>query len=222
MSAGYQVAFQTITVGDHPFEIRSLKDRQQYADTGQLAHKAGVSPASWPLFGVMWPSGIMLADVVDRYPLRGLRVLEVGCGLGLASLVAHRHGADITASDYHPLAGEFMAENAVMNQLAPLPFLRLDWKQIDPAAGKFDLIIGSDILYEPDHPRLLCRFIERHAQETCTIIVVDPGRRQRMEFSRRMVGNGFSLIPHLVNAVLAAQLGFTGRVLVYRRCPDKM
>jgi predicted nicotinamide N-methyase len=217
MPVAYQVKFETITIGDHAFEIRSLKDRQQYADPHKAAQKAGVSSASWPLFGVLWPSGIMLADMMDSYPVKGLRVLEVGCGLGLASLVAHRRGADITASDYHPLAEKFMEQNIKLNKLKPLDFKCIHWKTIDKELGQFDLIIGSDILYEPDHPALLSRFIERHATENCTIIVVDPGRRQRTEFSKRMIDNGYSLIPHTINHQLAALLEFTGRVLVYRR-----
>jgi len=213
----YQVKVETVTIGDHAFEMRSLKDRQQYDDPDKIAHKAGVSAASWPLFGVVWPSGIMLADVMDSYPLAGLRVLEVGCGLGLASLVAHRHGADITASDYHPLAAQFIAHNSKLNQLASLDFKCINWKTIDRELGLFDLIIGSDVLYEPNHPALLSHFIERHAANDSTVIIVDPGRRQRMEFSKRMIENGFALIPHLVNAVLAATLEFKGKVLVYRR-----
>lgn len=217
MPAGYQVKFENITIGTQVFEIRSLKDRQQYFDPDKTAHKAGISSASWPLFGVLWQSGIMLADVIDSYPLAGLRMLEVGCGLGLASLVAHRHGADITASDKHPLAKEFLKKNVSINEMAPLKFEQIDWAEIDPGLGKFDLIIGSDVLYEPDHPRLLSRFIERHAADGCVIIVVDPGRRQRMEFSKRMVENGYALVSRPLNVALAERLDFKGKVLVYRR-----
>ncbi len=213
----YQIKFETITIGTQAFEIRSLKDRQQYADPHQRAHKAGISAASWSLFGVLWPSGIMLADIMDTYPLAGLRVLEVGCGLGLASLVAHHHGANITASDYHPLAEQFMAQNIKLNKFDPLKFKCINWKTIDKELGKFDLIIGSDVLYEPDHPVMLARFIERHVAENGTVIIVDPGRRQRIEFSKRMIDNGYSLIPHIPNPQLAAEQEFKGKVLVYQR-----
>jgi len=217
MAVGYQVKFETITIGKHPFEIRSLKDRQQYDDPVGESKKAGVSPASWPLFGVVWPSGVMLADVMDTYPTNGLRILEVGCGLGLASMVVHNHGADITASDYHPMAEQFMDKNIALNKFAPMKFAIIDWCKIDKNLGKFDLIIGSDVLYEPNHPATLAKFVERHAGENCKVIIVDPGRRQRTEFTKRMIDNGYSLVPHIVNAVLAASLEFTGKVLVYTR-----
>ena len=94
-------------MGLHDYAIRSLKDRQEYEDINGLAELAGISSATWALFGVVWPSSLMLADIIDVQSLVGLRVLEMGCGLGLASLVAARRGANITASDYHPLAHSF-------------------------------------------------------------------------------------------------------------------
>jgi predicted nicotinamide N-methyase len=117
----------------------------------------------------------MLADTMDAYPTDGLRILEVGCGLGLASLVVHNHGADITASDYHPLAETFMLKNIGLNNFAPIKFEVTNWAKIDNSLGKFDLIIGSDVLYEPNHPMLLANFIERQASGNCKVIIVDSG-----------------------------------------------
>ena len=36
------------------------------------------------------------------------RILEVGCGIGLSSLILNRLNADITATDYHPEAEKFL------------------------------------------------------------------------------------------------------------------
>ena len=98
----YQVKNNTIVVGESEYHICSLKDRQEFDDVDGLAELAGISSATWALFGVVWPSSMMLADIIDTQAMQGLKVLEMGCGLGLASLVAAKHGADITASDYHP------------------------------------------------------------------------------------------------------------------------
>ena len=49
------------------------------------------------------------------FAFAGMKILEVGCGIGLCSLVLQRRGADITASDYHPLAEEFLRFNAALN-----------------------------------------------------------------------------------------------------------
>ena len=80
--------------------IRCLADRQQFHDPQGHAQRIGISSASWPLFGMCWPSGMALAARLAQRDVRaGERILEIGCGLALPSLVAHRRGADITASD---------------------------------------------------------------------------------------------------------------------------
>jgi len=82
---GYAVKFQQVAVCDGaPLQIRSLFDRQQYADPLGEAAAAGISPACWPLFGQVWPSAQKLADLMQVRELAGLRILEIGCGLGLA------------------------------------------------------------------------------------------------------------------------------------------
>lgn len=217
MSLGYEVSVQTITIGNHPFVIRGLTDRQQSGEPDERCKAAGICDASWPIFGMVWPSGMILADVMDNYPFHKLRVLEVGCGLGLASMVSHRQGADITASDYHPVAETFMDENLLLNHMKPLQFALVDWKKFHTTLGKFDLIIGSDVLYEPNHPKLLAGFIDRHAADNSRVIIVDPGRRQRLDFSKRMLANGYSQVPHPLNAALADRIEFKGKVMEFTR-----
>jgi len=103
-----RVRYQTLEIGDVDLHVRSLRDRQQFADAGGAAGRAGISSASWPLFGVVWESGKVLAQLMLGHEIAGLRVLEVGCGIGLASLVLRRRGADITATDQHPEARAFL------------------------------------------------------------------------------------------------------------------
>ena len=109
---GYEVKFQRIGVeGGADLQIRSLLDKQQFDDPLGLALDAGISSATWPLFGLVWPSAQKLADLMQTWELTGKRVLEVGCGLGLASLVVHRREGNITASDCHPLTETFLKAN---------------------------------------------------------------------------------------------------------------
>ena len=60
-------------------------------------------------------------------------MLEIGCGLALASLACHRLGMDITASDRHPLVEGFLHANLALNRLAPLRYRHGDWA-MEPAA----------------------------------------------------------------------------------------
>lgn len=217
-SPGYQVKFQRVGVaGGEDLEIRSLLDRQQYADLDGEARAAGISPASWPLFGQLWPSAEKLADMMQAWEVGTRRVLEIGCGLGLASLVVHRRGGDITASDCHPLAKAFLQANLQLNHLPEIKYLTGNWARSDSALGEFDLIIGSDVLYEPGLPQLLAAFIEQHAAWCSEVLIVDPNRGNRIAFNRCMARLGFGLSEAQIDAPLHDGSPYRGRLLHYRR-----
>jgi len=101
---GYTTRRLTVRLGGHDYRIRALSDRQQFADPTGAAERAGISSALWCLFGQVWPAGRVLAEAMCSFDIAGKRILELGCGLGLSSLVLQRRHADVTASDHHPLA----------------------------------------------------------------------------------------------------------------------
>ena len=189
---GYQTETISMRIGGHDYRIRTLSDRQQYHDPDGSAERAGISSATWPLFGVIWPAGVALAEEMSRVPIAGKRILEVGCGIGLSSLVLQARGADITATDHHPLAGEFLQQNAQLNGLPSVRFQNAQWLGPNPQLGQFDLIIGSDVLYERDHPALLAGFLATHAKAAACIMVADPGREHRGRFSALMLAQGYT------------------------------
>lgn len=213
----FHVKFETLCLGGLDYRIRSLLDRQQFFDPDGAAERAGISSASWPLFGLVWPSARILAGLAQALPIAGRRVLEIGCGLGLASLVMRRRGADITASDLHPLAAAFMAENLRLNHLQAIDFRTGSWAAGDATLGRFDLIVGSDVLYERDLPGLLAGFIDRHSGPAVEVIIVDPDRGNRPAFNREMARLGYR--HEAVPAVGRQECGepYKGRVLSYRR-----
>ena len=122
---------------------------------------------------------------MSRFAVAGKSILEVGCGLGLSSLVLQQRGADVTASDHHPLAQEFLRVNAALNDLPPIDFHEASWTGSNPDLGRFDLIIASDVLYERGHPVALAAFLARHAAPTAQVIVADPGRCNLRPLRRR-------------------------------------
>ena len=188
---GYDVVTTGYHIGSTAYLIRTLLNRQQFSDPDGLAERAGISSATWPLFGVVWPVGLALAEAMSRFPIQGKRILEVGCGIGLPSLVLQQRGADITASDYHPLAEEFLRHNTDLNGLPPIHFVHAPWLTDPPGLGRFDVIIGSDLLYEREHPALLATFLASHANPTCQILVADPGRHYCGQFTTKMIAQGY-------------------------------
>jgi predicted nicotinamide N-methyase len=228
---GYQTKREQISIaGVDDLLVCSLLDRQQFADPLGAAHRLGISSATWPLFGLLWPSGAQLAACLAARPVRaGERILEIGCGLGLASLVGHRRGADVTASDNHPLAGPFMAENIRLNALAPIRYRHGHWSAsaaqrqdandggLHELRGRFDLIIGSDLLYERDDGGRLAAFIGRHAAPDALVWIVDPDRGNRAAFNRHMAAQGFAMHEERLDRPAAAgRQAYKGRLLSYR------
>ena len=96
-----------------------------------------------PYWAELWPASLALA--VSLPDVAGLRVCELGCGLGLPSLVAARRGADVTATDWAPEAIDLLRVNAGRNGLVLRGEVR-DWRE--PWAERFDLVLAADVLYE--------------------------------------------------------------------------
>jgi predicted nicotinamide N-methyase len=214
---GYQVKTETLLLGDTPWQIRSLMDTQQYADPQNTSGDMGIPPAGWSLFGQVWPSARVLALAMVSYPLHGQRVLEIGAGLALSSLVLHSRGADVTVSDWHPLAESFLLENLRLNGLGPMRYATGNWATANPWLGRFDLILGSDLLYERQHPAQLAGFIDRHAAAGCEVIVVDPDRSNRAAFGQEMAALGYGLTMRAADRQLEDGEAYKGRFLTFRR-----
>ena len=142
--------------------------------------------------GVVWSSGLVLAHYIKDYETGSKRILEVGCGMPLSSLLLNKQSADITATDYHPEVNNFLKRNALFNGDDAIAFEQVDWTNKDDDLGLFDLIIGSDLLYEDEHTELLVSFLADHANPTCEVIIVDPGRGRKNSLSAKMMALGFT------------------------------
>lgn len=186
----FELRRQTFLIDEVSYDIESLLDNNQY-DAGDDGAVPGIDSATWPVFGQVWPASVVMAMNICKLELAGKRVLEIGCGLGLCSIVLHRMGVDITASDYHPRVREFLDRNVLGNGFLPIKYQTGNWDGENPELGKFDLIIGSDILYEPDHARLVARFIDRHSSDDVQVLIADPGRSNRANFTHNMIGLGY-------------------------------
>lgn len=184
--------YQTVEFGKIDIHLRTLRDKQEFYDPEGIAEGLGISSSFWSLFGVVWPSSLVLAHFISDYQLENKRILEIGCGMALSSLLLNKLNADITATDYHPEVGRFLLANTLLNNDHPIAYEQTDWANHDDKLGLFDLIIGSDLLYEDEHTALLAHFIQRHAKPHCEVIIVDPGRGRKNKLTNLMSANSFS------------------------------
>lgn len=215
--SGYETREQDVSVGRLSFRLKTLKDRNQYFDPEKKAEKAGVSPSNWPLFGQLWPASRVLAQAVKNITIENKRILELGCGLALPSLVLKQRGANITASDRHPMSQQFLQRNLALNGSSNIPFEQISWEQPDPEIGQFNTIIASDVLYEQNHADLLAHAIEKLATPQAKMLLTCPGRGYRNRFARLMKAQGFSLKEKRLAFNEDEIAPFKGRLMIFTR-----
>ena len=191
--SGYRLRTQEVDIGEQHFSLRVLHDKQEYCDADGAAERAGISSAQWGLFGTLWPVARLLTNAMISFDVAGKRVLEIGCGLGLPSLMLQRRKADVTASDNHPLAEAFLQRNALRNGMQPLRYVDAPWDVVNSDLGRFDLIIGSDLLYERGSGHRLADFLDRHADRDAEVVLTDPGRGHANGLSKLLLTQGYIL-----------------------------
>jgi predicted nicotinamide N-methyase len=168
------VVEQTVTVGDvtllllRPADPEALIDDDAFAERDEFL----------PYWAELWPAGLELAEALPR-ELPGVRVVELGAGLGVPSLVAAARGAEVTAVDWAPEAVELLQENAARNGLR-LTAVAADWRDFD---GSFDLALAADVLYEERNVDALLAALPRLAPE---VLLADPGRPHAGAFLARV------------------------------------
>jgi predicted nicotinamide N-methyase len=145
---------------------------------GEAAELPDSGPVEWapvaPYWAVLWRSGVALAAELDRMELRGLRVLELGCGLGLPSIAAARAGATVLATDVSPEALTLLAWNARENGVRVEAAIA-DWTEPGELVRRapFDLVLAADVLYERASVAPLLSLLPQLAHEA---LFADPGR----------------------------------------------
>jgi len=131
-----------------------------------------------PYWAELWPSGLVLADHISGHDLRNQRILELGCGLGLPSLIAAYCGASVVATDWYSESLEFAERNARTADLEIQTAL-IDW--FHPSEGSlperaFDLILGADLLYEERNGTALAMLIPPLLASGGEVVIADPRR----------------------------------------------
>ncbi len=159
-----------------------------------------------PYWAELWPSGVALARRVAARALRGARVLELGCGLGLPSLAAALAGGRVLATDWSPQAIELLRDNAERNDAA-LETAVVDWQRPAPLLERapWDLVLGADLLYERRNVAPLLELLPPLLGERGELWLADPGRAPAEDFLA-----GFERLAEDAD----------GRVTVYRLRPS--
>src|SRR3954468_10965478 len=160
-----------------------------------------------PYWAELWPSGVALAQAIGARALKGARVVELGCGLGLPSIAAALAGGRVLATDWAPDAIEMTERNAELSG-AKFETLVCDWARPEPIVSRapWDLVLAADVLYERRNVDQLVELLPRLVDGSGEIMLADPGRvlaeefleRAEQRFSLRTTNHGQVMIHRLL------------------------
>ncbi|HEX9006294.1 MAG TPA: methyltransferase domain-containing protein [Bacteroidota bacterium] len=147
----YDLVAHSVPVAGRTFRLLAVRDTNRLVDG--IDPKTFAADERLPYWAELWTASIALAEwcLGTRWE-PAARVLELGCGLGLAGIAAAAAGAHVTMTDYDDDALRFARCNAGAN-LPPdvvrdhLRFAHLDWRN-PPLDTTYDVILGADIVYE--------------------------------------------------------------------------
>lgn len=155
--AGYPLRVERLRAGDLRVRLLVVSDLEQLVDRAALLRDAAV--AEPPYWAYLWTASRVLARLVaDGDHWRGARVVEVGCGLGLAGIVAAMKGAVVTAADMAAEALAIARASAGLNGCG-IEVVRDDLRR-SSLAGPFDCCLAADVAYEPSMQSGLASFLD--------------------------------------------------------------
>ena len=165
----------------HPASVDDLLDEEDFEHEERL-----------PYWAELWPSAISLARYLSLQDLSGNRAVELGCGVGLPTVVALDRGAEVLATDHNEAALDFVAHNTRANLGRKPETALLDW--FSPRLGGlgiFDLVFAADVLYERRNAPALADLVPRLLAPGGEALIADPRRPPTPSFLEALGARGF-------------------------------
>lgn len=199
MKSQFGYIYPTKSMSLLDLEMTTIRDLDESIDIlcehfGEEDQDQSLAEEHCPYFGVLWEAGIGLSQFLTREMCEGKKILEIGCGLALPSFVATRFGGNVIATDFHADVPLFLEKNQIGNQIN-FKYEVMNWRsEIERTKndlGTFDLVLGSDILYESQHPLQVAKALIAFLNPGGKIILSDPGRAYIQKFISSMRELGY-------------------------------
>ena len=126
--------------------------------------------------------GRLVCDILESFrPLKGLKILDVGCGEGGTSLALAERGAQITAIDFNPKRiAKFRKE--IFTAGVDLSIVVGNAQTLNFPNEKFDCILLQDVLEHLPHPRRAIQEIIRVLKSNGLVYISTPNRWSPLNF----------------------------------------
>src|SRR5215213_10617274 len=165
----------------HPVSADDLIDEEDFDRDERL-----------PYWAELWPSALALSRHLWTRDLIAIRAIELGCGVGLPTIVALARGATVLATDHYEAALDFTAHNAGANLDRAPDTALLDWRTPKvEGLGPFDLVLAADVLYERKNAAALAGLVPKLLAPGGEGIFADPRRDEAPVFFGAMKEQGY-------------------------------
>lgn len=159
----------------------------------QLSREDEAGNLYLPYWTYLWESAIGLAHYIEKIGVRlkDTHILEIGCGFGLAGIVACQMGARVIFTDLEREALRFAYHNVDQNGAKEnADFVQMDWNT--PCFNrKFSYILASDVVYEKDHWTPIVKLLQASLAPNGIAIFSEPNRTNASGFFDHLCENGF-------------------------------
>jgi predicted nicotinamide N-methyase len=160
----YETETTDIVVNDQKFSLFLPKYLYRFLNPHDILH-------DFPLWAKIWRASWVLSSYLAGVPPdANKRILEIGGGVGLVSIVAATFGHQMTLSEYNPDALNFARANAHCNNCPDLPIIPLDWYH-PQLKTKFDQIVGSEVAYKESHLEALLKLFKSNLKPGGEIVL---------------------------------------------------
>lgn len=159
-------------------EVQNIYFQQRQVHTG----------VPFPHWTKLWPAALAMSDFIFNHPelVNDKKVLELAAGLGLPSFVAARYANKVCCSDYLEEAVDAMNKTVQHLQLTNVSCELLDWNHL-PDDLTTDVLLLSDINYDPEQFDKLYQVLQRFIQQGTFIILTTPQRLMAKPFIEKLL-----------------------------------
>jgi predicted nicotinamide N-methyase len=174
------------------FRLQELEVQLWVPDQSALqsSYQKVDSVAAFPYWAKLWPSAYVLTAFMNdhRYLITNQKVLELAAGIGLPSLFASKFATSVLCSDYDATAVQFIQMNIALNNCANMISEKIDWTEL-PTTLDFDLLLLSDINYNPEDFETLKDLFQKVLANGKTILLSTPQRLAGKAFIAELLPN---------------------------------
>ncbi len=212
----YPLKKEIIPLTSRQIAMTIVEDGDKFLD--ELSREDSDGDLHLPYWTYLWPSAIGLVHYLDEMEtLAGHQILEIGCGFGLAGIVACQNGGRVFFTDYERDALRFAQYNVLQNGCEQnAAFVQMDW-HAPCLKRQFSRILASDVIYEERNWQPILALIEKYLTPDGRAIFSEPNRTNADGFFDLIRHHGFTYEEYGYTVLLLAEDSSTVTVYCVRR-----